>query len=301
MTEALDAPREAVATDFLARLGGAMVAANYPINLVRRTLTLSADRYGLANHLLVLPNYIQLSGSDHAAGTRMRVVRPERELRYDQTFPLADLVDRAERGQISPEHGLLELTRIHTLRRRFPAWLRVIGYAVQSAGFAMILQPTPIALLAATGFGLLVGAIELLDRISAAIGQLMPVIASFTVAVTAFSLGRLLHLGDDSLRLVVPPLALFLPGAAVTLGVIELTGREVVSGSARLMTGFLQLAQLALGILIAAQVVRVTASELSAASVNKIGAWAPWLGVAVYAAGILLYFGHRRGSCHGFW
>lgn len=72
-TEPVDPDSDAAAVDFLARLGGAMVAANYPINLVRRTLTMSAGRYGLANHLLVLPNYIQLGGSDHAGGTPVRV------------------------------------------------------------------------------------------------------------------------------------------------------------------------------------------------------------------------------------
>jgi uncharacterized membrane protein YjjB (DUF3815 family) len=84
---------------------------------------------------------------------------------------------------------------------------------------------------------------------------------------------------------------LFLPGTAITLAVIELTTREIVSGSARLIAGLMRLAQLAFGILIATQVMGVSAAELSTAPVNKFGAWAPWLGVAVYAIGIMLYFG----------
>lgn len=43
-----------------------------------------------------------------------------------------------------------------------------------------------------------------------------------------------------------------------------------------------------------AQMVGLTASELSVASVNKFGAWAPWLGVAVYAVGVVLYLGPPR-------
>ena len=66
---------QTVVVDFLSRLGGAMIAANYPVNLVRRTLTRAADRYGLvAHHLVVLPSYIQLGGSDHTGGTLVRVV-----------------------------------------------------------------------------------------------------------------------------------------------------------------------------------------------------------------------------------
>jgi uncharacterized membrane protein YjjP (DUF1212 family) len=285
---------EASIADFLARLGAAMIAANYPVNLVRRTLTRVADHYGLANHLVVLPNYIQLSGSDQAGAAIVRVVQAEHELRYDQTFPLADLVDRTEHGDIAVLDGLDELDRIHALPRRFPAWVNVIGYAVQSAGFALVLQPTPIALTAATGFGLLVGMLELLDRVSAAIGQLLPVISAFLVATSAFTLDRVFHLGPNNLRVEAAPLALFLPGVAITLAVIELTTREVVSGAARLIAGFMQLAQLAFGILIAAQLVGVSASAFVVGPVNKFGAWAPWVGVAVYGVGIWLYLGPPR-------
>ena len=107
----------------------------------------------------------------------------------------------------------------------------------------------------------------------------------------AFSVGRWWHLGEDSLRALAPPLALFLPGTAITLAVVELTTREIVSGSARLVAGFMRLAQLAFGILIATQVVGVSASELSITRVDKFGAWAPWLRVSLYAIGIMLYFG----------
>jgi uncharacterized membrane protein YjjP (DUF1212 family) len=271
-----------------------MTAANYPVNLVRRTLVRAAHRYGLAHHLLVLPNYIQLSGADQTGVAVVRVARADHELRYDQTFPLADLVDRAERGDIAAPDGLVELDRIHALPRRSRAWVNVIGYAVQSAGFALVLQPTPIALTAATGFGLLVGALELLNRRSAAIGQLLPAISAFLVATGAFSLDRLFHLGPNNLRVEAAPLALFIPGVAITLAVIELTTREVVSGAVRLTDGFMQLAQLAFGILIAAQMLGVTAAEVVVGPVNKFGPWAPWLGVAIYGIGIRLYLGPPR-------
>ena len=54
---------------------------------------------------------------------------------------------------------------------------------------------------------------------------------------------------------MAPALVMFLPGTAITLAVIELSGRDVIAGSARLIAGGIRLAQLAFGILIAAQVV----------------------------------------------
>jgi uncharacterized membrane protein YjjP (DUF1212 family) len=292
MSEQLpDTNPDPLAVDFVARLGAAMVAANYPIALIRRTLGRLSHRYRLSNQVLLLPNFIQFGGLEHNAGTTVRVVRSESDLRFDQAFPLSALVGDAQNGRINPADGLTELDRIHALRRRFPAWVNVIGYAVQSCAFALILQPTPMAMLAATGFGLMVGTLGLLGRISNAAEQLLPTLSSFLVAFTAFGLKRLWHFADDSLRDLAAPLALFLPGVAITLAVIDLTTREVVSGSARLVSGFMRLAQLAFGILIAAQVLHVSATELNAAQLNKFGAWAPWAGVALYAFGIMLYLG----------
>ena len=280
-----------LAVDFLARLGAAMVAANYPIALIRRTLEVTSEHYGMTNQVLLLPNFVQFGGFDHAVGTTVRVVRSESDLRFDQAFPLAALVGDAQSGRITADDGLAELDRIHALPRRFPAWVSVLGYAVQSAAFALILQPTSVAMLAATGFGMLVGLLGLLDRVSKAIGQLLPTMSAFLVAFTAFSLERLWHFGDDSLRDLAAPLALFLPGTAITLAVVDLTTREVVSGSARLVAGFMRLAQLTFGILIAAQVLGVSAAELKAVQLNQFGPWAPWAGVALYAVGIVLYLG----------
>lgn len=286
-----DTSPDSLAVDFLARLGGAMASGNYPIALIRRTLELSSEHYGTSNQVLLLPNFIQFGGFDHAAGTTVRVVRSESDLRFDQAFPLAVLVAHARNGRITARDGLAELDRIHVLPRRFPAWVNVLGYAVQSAAFGLVLQPTFTAMLAATGFGLLVGLLGLLDRVSKAVGQLLPTLSAFLVAFAAFSLERLWHFGDDSLRDLAAPLALFLPGTAITLAVVDLTTREVVSGSARLVAGFMRLAQLAFGILIAAQVLGVSATELKATQLNQFGAWAPWAGVALYAFGIVLYLG----------
>ena len=71
------------------------------------------------------------------------IANPNFDVRYDQSFPLATLVARAPTGTVSPDDGMAELERIRKLNRRFPLWITVFGYAVQSIGLALILQPTP--------------------------------------------------------------------------------------------------------------------------------------------------------------
>ncbi|MFN3005748.1 MULTISPECIES: threonine/serine ThrE exporter family protein [Mycolicibacterium] len=288
MAEPLD--ERSAAVRFIARLGSAMLGADYPVPIVRRTLDTIAEQYRIDCPLLVLPNFIQ--AGDRGQTT---VLRREDPLRYDQTFPLGELIRRATSGQVTPEEGWAELDRIHTLSRRFPSWVGILGYAVQSAAYALMLQPTLVALVAASGFGLLVGLLEWATRHNSGLRQLLPVLSAFLVTYIAFTLGRLLHMGHDSLRVLIPPLTLFLPGVAITLSVIESSTGDMVSGSARLMAGFLRLAQLALGIVIAIQLLGLSSPELTDASVNTLGPWAPWLGVAVYAVGIVLHLGPPPG------
>src|SRR5690242_141621 len=109
-----------------------MAAANYPVNMVRGVMAETSRAYGLDHQFLALPN---------------------------QSFPLAQLVARAPTGTISPADGIAHLNRIRNQRSRFPAWVAIIGYAAQSTGLAVILQPTPWSLIGAAFLGLMVGAL----------------------------------------------------------------------------------------------------------------------------------------------
>lgn len=276
------------AGEFVASLGAAMAAANYPVTMVRETMFATSRAYGLDCQIFALPNYVQIGSP---TGDGLHMYNPDFDLRYDQSFSLAKLVARAPTGAVSPAEGMAELERIRNQRRRFPVWMTIAGYSVQSAGLALILQPTPWSLLGATVLGLMVGVLSVLGRRLEAIGYLLPTICSFLVALIVFTFNNRWHVGVDSLRALAAPLATFLPGAAITLAVIELSTHHVVSGASRLVAGFMQIAQLAFGILIAAQVAGIADSNLVTTEINRLGAWAPLLGVLVYGLGSMLYFG----------
>jgi uncharacterized membrane protein YjjP (DUF1212 family) len=279
---------ESAAFRFVAALGAAMASANYPVTMVVGAMEGTAQAYGLDAQSLALPNYVQV-GSETGEG--LYIANPDFDVRYDQSFQLAKLVARAPSGSITPEEGMAELDRIRHQPRRFPMWVTIVGYAVQSAGLALILQPTPWSLVGAVILGLLVGALSVLSRRVEAIGYMLPTICSFLVAYIVFTFNNRWHVGADSLRALAAPLAAFLPGAAITLAVIELSTQHVVSGASRLVAGFMQIAQLAFGILIAAQLAGIADTNLVATEFNRLGPWAPLLGVVVYGLGAMLYFG----------
>ncbi|MCW2561237.1 MAG: hypothetical protein JWP55_5201 [Mycobacterium sp.] len=278
---------DVAAPRFVAALGAAMSAANYPVTMVHRVMEQTARAYGLDHEFLALPNYVQVGS---ATGEGIYIANPDFTVRYDQSFPLAKLVARAPSGTVSPADGMAELDRIRNLEKRFPVWITIIGYAVQSVGLALILQPTPWSLYGAAILGLLVGGLTVIGRRIEAIGYMLPTVCAFLVALIVFTFENRWHVGTDSLRALAAPLATFLPGAAITLAVIELATHHVVSGASRLVAGFMQIAQLAFGILIAAQIAGIADAYLVTTQFNRLGPWAPFLGVLVYGVGILLNF-----------
>ncbi|MGV0653999.1 threonine/serine exporter family protein [Mycolicibacterium thermoresistibile] len=278
---------------FLARLGAAMGAANYPVTLIRQMLDRASAAYGTSHEVVALPNSVQVTGPA-PGGTATAAAHQDAELRFDQMFPLARLVSAAMRGAVSPTDGNDRLDRILARPAPYPPWLTVLGYGVWSTGLGLVLEPSPLNLLGAAALGLIVGVLAVAGQRFGQLGPLVPVTAAFVVATVSIAVVEHLELDHVGLRALIPPLAMFLPGAAITLAVIELTARDIVSGSARLIAGFVQLAQLAFGILIAAQLLGEDESRLSAEPLNKLGSWAPWLGVAVYALGVMLFFAPPR-------
>ena len=279
---------------FLARLGAAMGAANYPVTLIRQMLGRASAAYGVPADYIALPNHVQVSVPVAGSGSVVKSAFLDRDLRFDQAFPLARLVSDAMAGRVSPADGDARLSRVLDSRSPYPAWVTVLGYGVWSTGLSLMLEPTALNVAAAGVLGLLVGVFSVAAQRAPGLAALLPVLSAF--AVTAICIAGVHHLDMDhlGLRALIPPLAMFLPGAAITLAVIELSSRDVISGASRLIAGFIQMAQLAFGILIAAQALRMSDDQLTGQAVNTLGWWAPWLGVAVYAVGVMLFFAPPR-------
>ncbi len=111
---------DAAAVDFLARLGAAMVAANYPIGLVRRTITMAGNHFGLTNQMLLLPNVVQFGGDDHIGGTTVRVVHSERDLRFDKRSRWRTSSNGPKRAGSPPPTGSKRWTTSMPCARGFP-------------------------------------------------------------------------------------------------------------------------------------------------------------------------------------
>ncbi len=283
--------------DLLLEVGKALIDSGDAVSHVHDVLRRIATVQG-ASHvgIMVLPTVLIVSipGGDSVETE----VAPagQQGLRLDQVDEVVRIATAAEHGRLDPAEGI---AAIAAARERPPPTsdrVRVGGYMLLTVGLAMLLRGGVLELAVAAGLGVAVGALQLAShRVRDSYQPVLPVVAAFGVAAAVFGLGRLL----PQLAVFPPlvsPLIAFLPGAVLTTAVFELSTGHVISGSGRLAAGMLRLVLLALGILAAAQLLGVPAAEVTTATTTAVSVLEPWVGVAVFGIGMVVFHGVRRAS-----
>src|SRR5262249_25085492 len=172
----------------------------------------------------------------------------------------------------------------------------VVGRTILTVGLALVLLPTLANLATAAALGALVGVLKVLNRDRPVLSVPLPVVAAALVSVLVY-LAVKQGLPVDPEGALVPPLVVFLPGAMLTLGMVELAYGDLVSGSSRLTAGLVQLVLLAFGLAAGAALVGVgPAGLLEAQPPPDTVAWAAWAGVLVFAVGVYFHFSAPRRS-----
>jgi uncharacterized membrane protein YjjB (DUF3815 family) len=126
-------------------------------------------------------------------------------------------------------------------------------------------------------------------------GALVALVAAAVVSVIAF----LAQSGNDSasLRLIIPPLVTFLPGALLTMATVDLAMGETVTGASRFVAGILQLALLAIAIVVGAAIAGNSHNgPIAGSAAQNWSSWQAWLGVAIFGLAISVHDSAPRGA-----
>lgn len=233
--------------------------------------------------IIVLPTVLMIqAGPSHEAHVQLSSVVSSSPLRLDQISAVYELAGRASSGELDPDLGISELERIRAKRAPNGPVVRTVGLGVLSAGFALALQPTPFGVAVSFVLGMLVGLVQLVDLPE--LKPVLPVLVSFTVASIVFGVSQHYN-GENPIRSLIPPLVVFLPGAAITTGTMELAAGQTISGASRLVGGFVDLMLLAFGIVAAAALVGATRSDLLDSPVDRLGLWTVPVSLIAIAVG----------------
>ncbi|MGH6622426.1 MAG: threonine/serine ThrE exporter family protein, partial [Burkholderiaceae bacterium] len=282
------------------RLGQAQLAAGEQTAQVELLLRRIASAYGMRkSRVVVFPTAVFITFND---GTEERITLaegPTHRLRLDQIADVFALSSAAESASVSPQEGIEQLSAILRKSARFGQVGMVVGHSVLTLGLAMVLKPSLANLAAAAFLGALVGGLKLVNQDRPVLAVPAPVLAALLVSTLVF-LALKYGLPIDPVYVLVPPLVTFLPGAMLTLGMVELAYGDMVSGSSRLITGFVQLVLLAFGLAAGAMLVGYTPDDLIEVSRHSPplawGLWGPWVAVIVFGFGVYFHFSAPKDS-----
>ncbi|HEY7018128.1 MAG TPA: threonine/serine exporter family protein [Gaiellaceae bacterium] len=273
---------------FLVQLGAALNAVGEPVYTIQQRLTRIAAAHGVHGaRISAFPTSLLVTLGGGESATLELTTPLASSTRLDQISALHRLADEAERGEVTPEDGLRRLDGIRELAPRFGALASIAGYVVLTVGICLILHPAPRDVACAAVFGAIVGALRLVTRNEPTLQILLPVVAAFCVAaLTALAVKH--DLTDPGLRAMIAALVVFLPGAALTTAVLELAAGDMIAGSSRLVWAGVQLLLLAFGIIAGIEAAGIPSTKAFSSHDELLGDWAPWLGVLVFALGVLV-------------
>ena len=291
MTRSNDSAAAGSPADFrrlIIALGIAMVGAGDAVDVIEESLRRVVAAYGVAGlQIALLPTslFVQTGAGDNAHVQFSSQAPPP--LRLDQIDALYRLARQLERAALTAGEGLRRLDAVYQQEPTFGWPLRALGHAILTVGLVLLLQPTPGGIVAAFALGLAIGLLKL-PRLPG-LALVFPSVVSFAAAAAVFAAAGYLH-ADNPIRLLVAPLVTFLPGGLLAIATMEIAARQMVAGASRLVTGLVQLALLAFGIIAAAVLIRVPPADLIDHEAAGLGPWAAWAGVAVFAIGVYLHF-----------
>jgi uncharacterized membrane protein YjjP (DUF1212 family) len=285
----LDAER-----DLLVRIGESLAISGESISGVReRVLGVAASRGVPDVKLVVLPASLWVQTGTSAATSVQFTSFTNRELRLDQIADVDDIVKRSHDRARPARSTIADLAEVFRTPPPFGGMIRSIGLGLLATGFSLALQPSIGGAAAAFALGVLVGFIKLIRVPS--LRATTPVLAAFIVSLIVFGFADSLE-PINPLRVLIPPLITFLPGAALTSGMRDLATGQIVSGASRLIEGIVALLMLAVGIVSAAALTGSPQITLVDRPVDRLGAWAPWVGLILITLGTWLHRCARRSA-----
>lgn len=272
----------------MAAAGEALIDSGYDTISVRTALQDIARVNGLLSvEIIALPTALFVSVQTGGTVRTGAVATGSHRLRLHQIEEVDEVVGRARRGQTSPQTARQKIVEIRHAPAPFNPWQQLLGQALTATALAVLLGGSWIGVAVAAGLGAMVGRLMLTgEAVQEQYRVLLTVAASFGVSLVVFLLTRA-GLDIGVLPTVVAPLVTLLPGALLTTGILELSTGQMLAGAGRLAAGVMQLVLLALGIVGAAALVGVPASDLTEAR-EPLGAVAPWVAVAAFGVGVVL-------------
>ena len=277
---------------FIVKLGTA--AHGYGANAARLELFLSRLTTALGFHGVFRSTPTEMVfafQADEEQPQRTHLVAlPGTGLELNRLAEVGELVDAVEAGRLSLVEGTKRLDEIDKIPHPWGNLANAASYAFAGAGFAVLLSGGWWDVLFSALYSLVVFFMVLLaGRFGARTAAWIPLSTAFVAG--ALTAGTKILLPELNLVLVtLSAILILIPGYSISVGVVELVSRHVVSGAANLMSGLVYLAKQFAGAWLGVSVVGLVWSVPDAAAGAPVNPEWLWLMMPLLIASLCVAF-----------
>lgn len=301
-------PRQA----FLMRAAELLHAYGTPAHRLERVLGKLSRALGIEAQFLSTPTSLMAAfGEREGAATHLLRIEPG-GVELGKLVEFDEVLEEVEHGRLDPTRGLERLQAIAGAPPRFGLGLKLLAFGLASGTAARFFGGGWAEIGLSFALGLLLGVLEhFMQRRPAEVGVFEPT-AAFCAALLSLLASRLVFPVADEI-VTLASLIILLPGLTLTVSMIELATRHLVSGVARLAGA----ATVFLTIVFGVGLARAMGAGLGSAEhvVAGLPLWTEWGALLlappafvvlfqarprelgpIFAAGVLGYVGARLGS-----
>ena len=202
---------------------------------------------------------------------------------------VGELATAVEEGKVDIDKATDLLDKIDTMPQPYNNFIVALGYSLCGAGFAGFLRGSwwDIALSAILSI-LVFSIVTLTQNASENVGQWLPFLCALVAGTLSATLNALIP-GIQTYLITLSAIIYLIPGFSISMGVIELTSKHILSGITNIANGLVCLALLFAG---AWTGITLTGLLLPVAKAPDIAinTWLVWPFVMFLAAGLCLVF-----------
>ena len=274
---------ETDAIAFVLALGKALHRYGTPSHRLEEAMRVICLRLDLECEVFTTPTAIIMSfGAPTELRTRLLRVEGG-ELDMDKLEQVDDLADDVAAQKVTPAEGVEKLEHILASPRRYGYALSTAMHTITTAGMAIFFGGSWADIAAASVIGLMLGLLAQVAQRSSDQARVFELLGAAFVAFSSSVASSWFSITPS--LVTVAALIVLLPGMSLTVAMTELATRQLIAGTARLMSAVIVLLELVVGVALGERLAGALV-HVQQAVPTPLPDWTQWIALVVSSIGI---------------
>lgn len=204
-----------------------------------------------------------------------------------------ELANKLLEGEVTLAEADKRLDEIDVMPSPYGKWLTGASFGLSTGAFAMLMGASWQEIFWSGLLGLMTYFWTLWAQHSKRVNLMLEPVTSFVAGFSACAISRYFDPGINIPLIVLSGVIILVPGLALTMGLAELSSRNLVSGTARVMDAVMQLFKLYFGAFLGIGIGFSVFGENEFRLASSLPFWATWLSVLLLCIGLVAIFRTR--------